>query len=273
MPGPPPHGMPGPPPHGMPGPPPHGMPGPPPHGMSGPPPPGMPMPPHPGMMGPPPPGMPGPPPPGMHGPPPPGPRPPPHMVPMQSPPPHLVPLRGPPPPNMMPPPPGPMSSFGHYGPPGGGTLSRRPPSRVLEEPIYMPSARPMSPTASYQPGHFPHEQYLMQQYATTARPKHKKKKKSKAQDDEDIYGRKGHINERAFSYSIREEHRSRSYGSLAGLGESENKKDKEIMQMVQDLDLSGDEIERVDPRPGVYRPPHSDRLSMSGTISSRLSRR
>ena len=32
-----------------------------------------------------------------------------------------------------------------------------------------------------------------------------------------IYKRKGHLNERAFSYSIRQEHRSRSYGSLANL--------------------------------------------------------
>lgn len=32
-----------------------------------------------------------------------------------------------------------------------------------------------------------------------------------------IYRRKGHINERAFSYSIRQEHRSRSHGSLASL--------------------------------------------------------
>lgn len=32
-----------------------------------------------------------------------------------------------------------------------------------------------------------------------------------------IYKKKGHLNERAFSYSIRQEHRSRSYGSLANL--------------------------------------------------------
>lgn len=32
-----------------------------------------------------------------------------------------------------------------------------------------------------------------------------------------IYRKKGHLNERAFSYSIRQEHRSRSYGSLANL--------------------------------------------------------
>lgn len=32
-----------------------------------------------------------------------------------------------------------------------------------------------------------------------------------------FFRKKGHLNERAFSYSIRQEHRSRSYGSLANL--------------------------------------------------------
>lgn len=251
-------------------------------GMRGPPPfvlvqgPQGPQPPPQGMHGPP----------GPHGPPMGPPMVPPHMGhhPPPMPPPHMMPMQGPPPPHMLPPPgmpphamlppPGPM---GPYGPPGPypGPPGRRPPSRVLEEPIYMPSNRPLSPTASYQPGHFPHEQYLMEQYATTGRPKHRKKKKGggKKEGDEDIYGKKGHLNERAFSYSIREEHRSRSYGSLAGLGEDTmTKKDREIMQMVADLDLSGDELERVEPRPGVYRPPHPDRLSAAGTITSRISR-
>ncbi|XP_044017557.1 uncharacterized protein LOC122858633 [Aphidius gifuensis] len=66
-----------------------------------------------------------------------------------------------------------------------------------------------------------------------------------------IYRRKGHLNERAFSYSIRAEHRSRSHGSLASLGFSppngttlpkEEKKDREIAQMVAGLSL--DEAER-----------------------------
>lgn len=62
-----------------------------------------------------------------------------------------------------------------------------------------------------------------------------------------IYRRKGHLNERAFSYSIRAEHRSRSHGSLASLGFSpqngtaalpkEEKKDREIAQMVAGLNL------------------------------------
>lgn len=65
-----------------------------------------------------------------------------------------------------------------------------------------------------------------------------------------IYRRKGHLNERAFSYSIRAEHRSRSHGSLASLGFSppngttlpkEEKKDREIAQMVAGLSLDDGE--------------------------------
>lgn len=224
---------------------------------------------------------------------------------------------------------------------------------AMEEPIYMPSARPLSPVASYQPEHFPHEAYLMQQYANSVNhmnnnninnngpaPKTKKGKKDKkskdsvngmmpplmvpqlmvnggsggggmmmmhqqqqlqhqpppppagppqlavnghrvngngmmsaghdemTDDTEDsvystgIYRRKGHLNERAFSYSIRQEHRSRSYGSLANLkfaappivpngvdgvpNKVDIKKEREIMQMMQDLELSGDELDRAD---------------------------
>jgi len=207
---------------------------------------------------------------------------------------------------------------------------------AMEEPIYMPSARPLSPVASYQPEHFPHEAYLMQQYAnnninnnSSGKPvkgkKGKKDKRSKelmvvngsgammplmppqmavngggmmmqqpppppppqmainghrvngngmmsghdeTDDTEDsvyntgIYRRKGHLNERAFSYSIRQEHRSRSYGSLANLkfaapptvpngvdgapNKVDIKKEREIMQMMQDLELSGDELDRAD---------------------------
>ncbi|KAH8366851.1 hypothetical protein KR084_009340 [Drosophila pseudotakahashii] len=49
-----------------------------------------------------------------------------------------------------------------------------------------------------------------------------------------IYKRKGHLNERAFSYSIRQEHRSRSHGSLASLqfNPPDIKKEREIAQMV-----------------------------------------
>ncbi|XP_063220315.1 uncharacterized protein LOC134529793 [Bacillus rossius redtenbacheri] len=168
---------------------------------------------------------------------------------------------------------------------------------TLEEPIYMPSARPLSPVASFQPGHFPHEAYLMQQYASTMDVKPKKKppkavnkpssKKGTVVNGVDgentqappiiivdespfntgIYRKKGHLNERAFSYSIRQEHRSRSYGSLANLkfasplpnGEApleaskeDFKKEREIMQIMQDLDLSGDELERSEVPAGMY---------------------
>lgn len=55
-----------------------------------------------------------------------------------------------------------------------------------------------------------------------------------------IYRRKGHLNERAFSYSIRQEHRSRSHGSLASLqfNPPDLKKEREIMQMVSGLELN-----------------------------------
>ncbi|XP_017778745.1 PREDICTED: uncharacterized protein LOC108564261 [Nicrophorus vespilloides] len=178
--------------------------------------------------------------------------------------------------------------------PGPGTMPKtkrnKKQPQVMEEPIYMPSSRALSPIASYQPVNFPHEAYLMQQYATMesqtkANKKGSKEKQSKmskklAQSmngldepqnlDESpyntgIYRKKGHLNERAFSYSIRQEHRSRSYGSLANLkfatpipngndveDREDMKKEREIMQMVQDLDLSGDEIERSEVPRGMY---------------------
>lgn len=114
----------------------------------------------------------------------------------------------------------------------------------VEEPIYMPSNRALSPVASYQPVNFPHEAYLMQHYATMESQGKQRKSREKSVEksklnkklaqsmnglddpnlgsDESpfntgIYRKKGHLNERAFSYSIRQEHRSRSYGSLANL--------------------------------------------------------
>ena len=75
-----------------------------------------------------------------------------------------------------------------------------------------------------------------------------------------IYRRKGHLNERAFSYSIRAEHRSRSHGSLASLGFSaqngttlpkEEKKDREIAQLVAGLSLD-DALERGQHPPGPH---------------------
>lgn len=143
-----------------------------------------------------------------------------------------------------------------------------------EEPAYIPAVRAMSPTASYQPAMFPHDQYFMQNYGTAPRPHNGKSKSDNASKrdhhhrrngngngegadgDSDspfntgIYRKKGHLNERAFSYSIRQEHRSRS-NSLANLhflnGGPESagdpgpggldKKDRELAQLVSDLDL------------------------------------
>merc|ERR1712083_384342 len=183
------------------------------------------------------------------------------------------------------------------------------------------NARPLSPVASYQPGHFPHEAYYnQQQYATIDKAgKHGHRSKGKsgknkqngngsnhgaekmgatplmmssdsnAEDSEfgaGIY-KKGHINERAFSYSIRNEHRSRSFGSLAengadgeplppqhngrgvtgheGSGPEDddypdeaggdpNKKEF-LHNMMSELELGDDTIERREVPPGFYPPP------------------
>jgi len=211
---------------------------------------------------------------------------------------------GPPPPFGMPygPPPG------YYGPPPPHPqMVGRPGSRAMEEPIYMPhNARPLSPVASYQPGHFPHEAYYsQQQYATIDKAnryrkgKHNSKNGSKsskdskgqngknqqssdsnAEDSEFSVYKNGQVNERAFSYSIRNEQRSRSYGSLANMqfgpnGEAlpplppgaemigqnghhlpEGKKERELMQMMGDLDLTEEIIERSEVPPGLYPPGH-----------------
>ncbi|VEN45534.1 unnamed protein product [Callosobruchus maculatus] len=181
-----------------------------------------------------------------------------------------------------------------------------PPAALItaEEPVYMPSHRAMSPIASYQPITFPHEAYLMQQYATVESQSRQRRREKQAAaaavavmaaqqekqakinkkltqsmnglDDPNlgsdespfntgIYRKKGHLNERAFSYSIRQEHRSRSYGSLANLkfaspipnghdveDREDIKKEREIMQLVQDLDLSEDELERSEVPRGMY---------------------
>lgn len=61
-----------------------------------------------------------------------------------------------------------------------------------------------------------------------------------------IYRRKGHLNERAFSYSIRQEHRSRSHGSLASLqfNPPDMKKEREIIQMVSGLEIEESTLRR-----------------------------
>ena len=200
---------------------------------------------------------------------------------------------GPLPPHLMPPPGHPL-----YGAMAGG----RPESQVMEEPIYMPhSARPLSPVASYQPGHFPHDAYYsQQQYATIdkngkyrhnrdrkhkSNGKHSKHHQSSAESNaEDSEGtgngiyKKGYINERAFAHSMRNEHRSRSYGSLANLPLDPNgdvmlspedegspqmlddrKKGRDMMQMMDNLDLDDDHIERSEVPAGFYPPPRQYR--------------
>merc|ERR1719242_2942555 len=96
------------------------------------------------------------------------------------PPPHLMPPPGHPlygmPPYAQPMYAGPPPPFGGPGGGGGG----RPGSRAMEEPIYMPhNARPLSPVASYQPGHFPHEAYYNQQQYATIDKANKHRGKSK----------------------------------------------------------------------------------------------
>lgn len=95
-----------------------------------------------------------------------------------------------------------------------------------EEPVYIPQMRPLTPLSNYHshsqslqdPNYV---QYPIQNYGTTSR-REKAKSRDKESDREGspsnlgIYKRKGHMNERAFSYSIRQEHRSRS-NSLANL--------------------------------------------------------
>lgn len=78
-----------------------------------------------------------------------------------------------------------------------------------------------------------------------------------------IYRRKGHMNERAFSYSIRQEHRSRSHGSLASLqfnNPPDVKKEREIAQMVAGLDLNDDAT--------IYRRSHQPQMN-GGTFGKR----
>lgn len=209
-------------------------------------------------------------------------------------------MYGPPPPHMMGPPPHLMPPPGHpmyagHGPMpfqmGGGREGH------MEEPIYMPhAARPLSPVASYQPGHFPHDAYYsQQQYATIDKNgryrgerKHKTNGKSSKHQSSDSnaedseYGgpagiyKKGHINERAFAHSMKNEHRSRSFGSLANLqfdpnGEmlhpgdgspemmnGQGKKEHEMNQMVGQIDgvdLDDDHIERREVPAGFFPPP------------------
>lgn len=105
---------------------------------------------------------------------------------------------------------------------------------VQEEPPYLPSAtsasRPLSPIASYQPGHFPHEAYnnrQSQHFATMDNRRFRRnvsgpdanlarnRNKTDSPPSLGIYKqRRNHLNEKAFGFSIQQEQRSRSIGSL-----------------------------------------------------------
>ena len=211
------------------------------------------------------------------------------------------------PPHLLPPPGHPL--YGQPVAPAGPfphpMAGGRPDSQVMEEPIYMPhNARPLSPVASYQPGHFPHDAYYsQQQYATIDKngkyrghreprqerktkgsSKHSKQQSSAESNAEDSEGtgiyKKGYINERAFAHSMRNEQRSRSYGSLANLqfdpagevlgpgdeqGSAEEvlddrkKPSREMMHMMDNLDLDDDAIERSEVPAGFYPPPRAYR--------------
>ncbi|ERL95058.1 hypothetical protein D910_12328, partial [Dendroctonus ponderosae] len=158
--------------------------------------------------------------------------------------------------------------------PAPSTLKSKKKQRAppMEEPIYMPSNRAMSPVAAYQPVTFPHEAYLMQQYATMESQGKQRRSREKSMEKPGKLSKKLaqsmnglddpnllRDDESPFNSGIyRQEHRSRSYGSLANLkfatpipngghddvDREDLKKEREIMQMVQDLDLSGDELER-----------------------------
>ncbi|ALC46394.1 CG12581 [Drosophila busckii] len=83
-----------------------------------------------------------------------------------------------------------------------------------------------------------------------------------------IYRRKGHLNERAFSYSIRQEHRSRSHGSLASLqfNPPDMKKEREIAQMVAGLDLNDGERRQLGP-PGPATLQRKQAAMMNGNAA------
>jgi len=185
--------------------------------------------------------------------------PPPHVlaangyVMMPVPPPHAhsgIPYHGPPPPHpMYGPPPG--SVFGEPRRLRRGVDGPPPMAAYGDEGVYMPQMRPVTPLSTYQGQSYHHEQphyvqYPGQTFGTGQRSTKEKKKKSRKGDqgnDSDspfntgIYKKKGHLNERAFSYSIRQEHRSRS-NSLANI-----------------------EVNPDDTVNGIEEPQHHERLS------------
>uniref|UniRef100_T1IV08 PID domain-containing protein n=1 Tax=Strigamia maritima TaxID=126957 RepID=T1IV08_STRMM len=110
-----------------------------------------------------------------------------------------------------------------------------------DEPYFLPS-RPTSSADFYS------ESY---DGGTLRAEKPMKRRKEKtasvySTDDNGIYHRKGHMNERAFSHSIRQEHRSRSHNSLSTLvfngnsPPSDKYGEDDITQMVSELNLFED---------------------------------
>ncbi|RWS28127.1 uncharacterized protein B4U80_03469 [Leptotrombidium deliense] len=100
-----------------------------------------------------------------------------------------------------------------------------------DEPLYIPPMRPLTPLSNYPPPlEAQYVQLPMHCYGTSPRKEKRHEKKRETNDCENdspfntgIYRKKGHLNERAFSYSIRQEHRSRS-NSLANIQFEENEK-------------------------------------------------
>jgi len=165
-------------------------------------------------------------------------------------------------------------------------------SRGMKGPPQDKMLIPQNPAqyATIERGYHYHARPLNGESATLMSNKSKGKRKGSREEEEEeregspfnssgIY-RKGHLNERAFSYSIRQEHRSRSFGSLANLQFANEtggphrpsgspphsaegmKKEREIIQMVRDLDLSGDEIERSHVPAELY--PHHRKPAVNG---------
>ncbi len=164
------------------------------------------------------------------------------------------------PPHLMPPPGHPIYGVYHPGAAPG----------AMEEPIYMPhNARPLSPVASYQPGHFPHEAYYsQQQYATIDKAnKYRKNKGKKTGNSKQVSSDSNPEDSdmgmlpRANGKAMRMEQRSRSYGSLAN-GHAHHDPDspagmKAMQQMMSEMELAEERLERSEVPPGLYqgRPP------------------
>lgn len=190
----------------------------------------------------------------------------PHM--MYGPPPPNHPMMGPPMMPMMPQMNGRFHTIGHHRgnppqmmpvhhgpmpimlPPQYATIQSMKNKKKSKKDKMIPVAMPIVPPMFYPPppnGHNPSMMGAESPQALSSRSR-KLAQSTAALDDSGaespygtgIYRRKGHLNERAFSYSIRQEHRSRSHGSLASLqfNPPDMKKEREIIQMVSALDIN-----------------------------------